>query len=289
MSQNTWGTYNTGLQSFEQFRRQYDLPLVWPAPVSHVTNFIAFLSINNKSSKTATCYIAAINFRCKLYSDINISDLFIVKKMLEGLKRSDARRDPRLPITREILGKILCKLPQICSSFYESALFAAGFSLAYYGYFRVGEITFTKPGQEHQIICTQDVKIIKNGNAKEVQIQLHFSKTDQGGRGTVIVIKDKESNTGPGLVSILEKYLRIRPKTLGPLLCHVNGKALTQYQFSSVLAKALTAAGIDARGYKSHSFRIGAASDASASGISDSEIQAKGRWKSQAYKSYIRI
>jgi uncharacterized Fe-S radical SAM superfamily protein PflX len=79
--------------------------------------FIAFLSLNNKSSKSAACYITAINFRCKFDQNVDISQNFIVKKMLQGMKRS---KDVRLSITFEILDKILKRLPVVCSSPYEA-------------------------------------------------------------------------------------------------------------------------------------------------------------------------
>nr|XP_034307881.1 uncharacterized protein LOC117683135 [Crassostrea gigas] len=74
----------------------------------------------------------------------------------------------------------------------------------------------------------------------------------------------------------------------GPLFCHYSGQPLTRYQFSSVLAKALQVLGINSKYYKSHSFRIGAATMLAQQGLSEQAIQASGRWHSQAYRSYIR-
>jgi hypothetical protein len=65
-------------------------------------------------------------------------------------------------------------------------------------------------------------------------------------------------------------------------------ESLCHDQLVSVLIKALKVLGIDASGYKSHSFRIGAASLAAAQHISNEEIMKLGRWKSNAFKSYIR-
>ena len=51
----------------------------------------------------------------------------------------------------------------------------------------------------------------------------------------------------------------------------------------------LQVAGIDPTFFSGHPFRIGAASTAAAKGIEDSTIQALGRWRSDAFKHYIRI
>ena len=79
-----------------------------------------------------------------------------------------------------------------------------------------------------------------------------------------------------------------RPSINGPLVCHFNGKLMSRYQLVSVLNKALEVLGIDASSYKSHSFRIGAASLTAAQIISNEEIMKLGCWKSNVFKSYIR-
>ena len=48
-------------------------------------------------------------------------------------------------------------------------------------------------------------------------------------------------------------------------------------------------AGLNVKNYKSHSFRIGAATTAWAKGFSEEQIQQMGRWNSEAFKKYIRI
>lgn len=287
LAKNTLISYRTGIQCFENFRVQYGLPVVWPPPVPHITMFIAFLSLNDKSSKTAACYIASINFRCKFSQNFDLSQNFIVKKMLEGMKRANPSKDARLPITLEILNKVLMRLYVVCSSPYETLLFSAAFSLAYYGFLRVGEIVFTKLGEEHKLIRVNDVKIRTLDNCRIIDVHIPFSKTDQAGRGADIRIQGNNTATCP--VLILHRFLLHRPNVPGPLFCHANGNSISRYQFSTVLRKALISAGIASDNFTSHSFRIGAASEASVNGLTDSKIMELGRWKSHAFKSYIRL
>jgi len=47
--------------------------------------------------------------------------------------------------------------------------------------------------------------------------------------------------------------------------------------------------GVDASKFVGHSFRIGAATTASAMGVEDSLIKTLGLWKSSAYLLYVRI
>ena len=55
VAENIKETYRTGLSVFDAFRSEYGLPSVWPPPVSHVTTFIAYLSLNKKAYRTVTC------------------------------------------------------------------------------------------------------------------------------------------------------------------------------------------------------------------------------------------
>jgi hypothetical protein len=56
--------------------------------------------------------------------------------MLEGLRRSNKKKDTRLPISKELLSNLITVLPSVCASDYEAAHFSAAFSVALFGCLR---------------------------------------------------------------------------------------------------------------------------------------------------------
>lgn len=85
-------------------------------------------------------YIYAICYFHKVNGYQDTTKLFIINKLLEGLLRSAwVTKDTRIPISHELFSKIIHSLTHICNSVYESALFLAAFTLAYFGLLRVSE------------------------------------------------------------------------------------------------------------------------------------------------------
>ena len=90
-------------------------------------------------------------------------------------------------------------------------------------------------------------------------------------------------------VSALLRYLSVRPPSPGPLFIQKDGSPLTRQILVRHLHTALRRAGMNHELYNGHSFRIGAATTAAEQGLEDSLIQTLGRWKSEAYRAYIKI
>ena len=133
------------------------------------------------------------------------------------------------------------------------------FALAFFAALRVGEMTIT---------------------AGKSSTNLLLLKLEQA---NIIVYKDKPVCA----VTLLFDYLNARGRNAGPLFCWPNNTATTRSHFAQCLSQALNFSGLDTKLYKSHSFRIGAASWAAAKGMSDAQIRTFGRWKSTAFLRYI--
>ena len=97
-----------------------------------------------------------------------------------------------------------------------------------------------------------------------------------------------EAGTALCLVKNLKSSLKVRPNLPAPLFCHVDGKAVTRNQFPCVLSECIFEASLNTACSKTHSFRIGPATDLAALGLSEAAIKAMGRWSSSAYILYIK-
>lgn len=282
---NTANVYENAISIFEQFRYDYGLARAWPPTLSDLINFLAFLAKSNYSPSTARSYISGISFYLKVSNLHDATNSFIVKKMLSGMQRLSKRCDCRKPITLEILTNIIHILPSIAISSYESALFAAAFTLAFFAFLRVGEFADSGYSKRHAL-CYDDVLI--NCNKNILYVTLHSSKTDQFGHQTKLEISKHDLDLVCPVFNML-RYLRFRPKIDGLLFRHLNSKPLTRYQVSAMLKKAIRYLGLHENDYNTHSFRIGAATSAALMGKSDEEIMKLGRWNSISFKKYIRL
>jgi hypothetical protein len=249
--------------------------------------YTANLSLHQYSYRTAESYLAALSFQCKLRCVDDTTKHFVVSKALEGLKRTAKPKRLRLPITLNILHGILTKLSVVCQNLYEIKLFSAAYTLAFFGFFRVGEITAAGKSDVgvNKIVGINDIAFVDDGKA--VLIHVRFSKADQLGKGATIKLQST-GHLSMCPVLAVKGYLANRPAVSGPLLCHLNCTPLTRYQFSAILKKVLSVLDPQLKDYTSHSFRLGAASSAANRGWSVEKIKESGRWSSDSYKLYVR-
>lgn len=208
--------------------------------------------------------------------------------LLQGARRAKpVKKDQRLPITPLILNKIYATLNQQPQRFDNKLLWAAC-CVGFFGFLRSGEFT-TKQGEQfdpNSHLSIRDISLDSLANPQKVQIHLKRSKTDQWGHGFQVYLGRTDSHLCP--VKALLTYVAARGFKEGPLFINRDGSPFSQQQLITSLRQALTQAGIDCTHYSGHSFRIGAATTASAKGIPETTIQALGRWRSDCYKRYIR-
>jgi Phage integrase family/Phage integrase, N-terminal SAM-like domain len=282
LSDNTKKSYNYYIDNFTEFANSLGLKHHFPPKTNVIAEFIAFLSLNQYSYSTVSGHIAALSYVNKINGLPDNTKHFMIRAMLEGLRKKRKNWDCRQPITGAILGKLICVLKNVCRSKYEVMLFAACFSLAFLALLRISEFALPNKNSKKYVLRYQDIVMGNN------MIRLYFvsSKTDQRGYGTHLDVKIDSQNIQ--YYDHIATYLAYRNKSSVPLFCHFDGSPLTTFQFNYVLKRALKFAGLENTRLKSHSFRIGGATSLFKSGVPISEIKYRGRWQSNAYRSYIR-
>ncbi|KAM4045609.1 uncharacterized protein ACNLHF_009473 isoform 1-T1 [Anomaloglossus baeobatrachus] len=220
----------------------------------------------------------AFNFKLRNWPDVTKS--FLVHQVLKGWRRSDIRIDCRRPISFRLLADLINGAKVLCTSPYESTLFAAAFGTAFFGALRVGELV-PKARGDISGLRRDDIVVCGDG----LRVRLRKSKTDQESRGTWFPLFSISGPVSPGVLA--SSFIAIR--TDGPhFFTHEDGSPLLAGQFLNFLRRILRHLGLPAAEFGTHSFRIGAATEASRAGMQDSDIQRVGRWRSRCFMRYIR-
>lgn len=214
---------------------------------------------------------------------------FLVQKMLKGCHKVGPTVDSRLPITGEILTKIVNALRHTIPDHAQMLLLKALFLIAFHGFFRLGELVITSKIRVDFVIQRSDVRFeVVNNKLKHVQLILRHFKTISLGQPRFITL-ETSNNIHSCPVHALFQYLKHYRHLKGPLFQFLDGCPVSYSFVSRKLCEVIKFIGLDPKQYKGHSFRIGAATHAAQVGFSENAIQNMGRWKSDAVKRYIRI
>lgn len=273
------------IASLNTFRQSLGYNTHGSVSTKQLSEFIAWLSLNKKKSATISAYVAGVSFFHKLQSLPDPANCYLIRKIVSGLRRVHPTADKRLPISYKLLHKLVHCLKSVTNSTYERILYSTAFILSYFGFLRLGEFTANTRNGGGGLAAT-DVSVLRTGGRGKVMIDLRHSKNSQFGRTQTIVLHGVKGPICP--VQAVEHYLAVRPQGGAAFLCHFDKSPLTRHQLQAILRKAATTAGLDSRLYTPHSFRIGAATAAAAAGCSPEQIMEGGRWRSSAYRTYIR-
>lgn len=158
---------------------------------------------------------------------------------------------------------------------------------AFFAALRVGEITISSKQPPQSLLGQQQIFQMRNNLGRVAAFKfvlVNFKHSDPQRPVDIYVYRD----TPVCPVATLLTFIQLRGSAPGPLFCWPDNSPVSRSFFVTCLNQALDFCGLDKSKYKSHSFRIGAASWAAAKGLSDNQIRRFGRWKSNAFLKYIR-
>lgn len=255
-------------------------------PLSNIdlANFIGILFSQNYSPSSIASHVSAISYVHKIMDLPDPGHCFLVRKLLKGCQNISRQCDSRLPITPDILKKILLALNHTVSSSNLRTLLKSFFLLAFNAFLRLGEIAVRDPQYTNLVVQRSDVTLQSSG----VQIVLRHYKNNKDQTPIVLFLKAQTSSKFCPVLHLTQYLAQFRHSS-GPLFQFTNGKPVSSSFVSEQLRSAICFIGLNPKYYKGHSFRIGAATHASNLGYSENAIQKMGRWNSSAIRRYIRF
>ena len=136
LAPSTRASYNIMTDTFEKFcLKYYDKLIIYPSNEKILSCFIAYLFSNDMKPATIYSHVSAISFKHKSMNFADPADSFVIKKILKGVKNLRNSNDTCLPITEEILVKIIGALDCVVSSYFHRTMLKAMFAIAFYAFF----------------------------------------------------------------------------------------------------------------------------------------------------------
>ena len=171
----------------------------------------------------------------------------MIQLALRGYSKMNPSHDTRLPISLPLLEKIISAYDHTQPSMYGRKMTQAMYAMAFFAALRVGEIT-CKPTQPrgNVILLTQIV----------------FMKTREGVVSAIkITLRNyKQSDPAVPVDIFLYREKPVCPFLSGPPFLLARCFANFSHFFFTKASDALRYCNLNVEGYKSHRFRIGAAS-----------------------------
>ena len=236
----------------EFFIRLDEKPPSWE---ERIILFVGYLVETKKKSTTIKCYVSAIKSVLQDDGIMVNHDEVLLKSLTQACRLCNDRVTTRLPIRQSLLMLLLHAIPELFSSpqpyletFYRSMLISA-----YFGLFRVGEITMS----DH-IIRVDDVHV--GMNKQKLMFVLRSSKTHGKDKQPQIVkivgftddstqdkVKHKVLNTFCPF-DIVERYSdmrKLQKNTNEPFFVLQDRTPISANCFRNILKKLLCIVGLD--------------------------------------------
>ena len=292
MAASTKQTYSAGEKRFIAFVKLYrphEGKHLLPASEETLVQFSAYLAKTIKHTSIKNYLAAVRHFHIRNGFPLDCQKMSRLQLVLRGIKRSQGdEKRVRLPITIHHLKLFHMMLAIPVTTHFDSIMFWAAITLAFFGFLRLGELTCNSKFNSDSHLMPEDVVFSNNLQpTTAMSIRIKESKTDPFRVGHTISIGGTHTPLCPVLA--MKQYLAIRQPKSGPLFVNSAGKPLTKQALTLETRKLLSQAGFNASNFAGHSYRIGAATTAATAKLPSWLIKTLGRWSSDCYERYIQL
>lgn len=299
VGQSTRRGYLGSIVAYERFCEYFRLT-PWPATVRTLARFITSKAWGDE-------FIPGGHKRCGRGAMSNIlsglrshhidlgleTEIFkspLLARLLAGVASIFPRepRPPKVPVTRGLLIRLMSPAATAVKSVHDFLTLNAAFTVAWSGFLRLGEFTWTKADMadvntfRKTQLTRRCVSLASEGY---IRLLLPRSKTDKTHQGTTILLTPS-SNETPCPVRALQVLFPLPGHPSGALFSFENGRPFDRGNVSRALGRRLRRLGITTSGITGHSFRKGASQTAFDDGLARNRTMLIGRWTSDAVDRY---
>ena len=285
LAPSTTHQYRHAFQHYQAFCSHRNLT-IFPISEFNLMLFTTYLATFS-SYHNIKLHIAAIkHFATLSHTQIVHPPLPRLYLLIRAIKRKHGKhytKPKRVPVTSTSLQIIYNYLQNSMLPTHDKFMLWAASTTAFFAFLRSSEFVSntTKSYNTDTTLLISDITVTHQG----ATLKIKSSKTDPFRQGCHIKLCNINSLICP--VQALKQYLAIHPFTVGPLFTYADKSFLTRRRLNTFLRSAIPSS--KNAPVSSHSFRIGAATTATAGGIPRWTIQKLGRWNSDCYRTYIQL
>ena len=260
---------------------------LFPASPWHLVEYTTHMLNKGYAAASIATALAAIGYVHKMAGLDDPTATFLVKKAIIGAHRLRNTVDERRPISMDLLHEMIRATESIGLNKYNKSMMKAVLLLMFHGLFRLGELIQSDSRNSQTVIQLNNVRLNQRAN-KFSSMTIRISNFKHNTPSNTIEIKIlSKRNFCP--VNHLISYLTVRGNANGPLFLRQDGAPLTRSVFTTVFRNILQHLKLSPAEYKPHGFRIGGTTHLAELGYEEALIQRMGRWKSNAFRKYIRM
>ena len=304
LAKSTWGVYKTAMGHLGRCQEETGVDMSLPLGQGQVVAFVGWLLCRRGvRGSTVESYLSGLRaVHLAQGHDVPCLRPAVIKSVLTGAKNISAIEDKaglrprRLPVTLDLMKLLKIELVELEESAYFKRMVWAVACLLFFGAFRVHELLALRCDSFDPdfTLLHEDLIIheaVENSvRYKSIQVLLKSPKENRIGNKVIV---DVYENGGPCCpVRAVEKWrqMGVLARVGEPGFLLESGKALTGALLNKVLRQCWSKYVPSEKGFlTSHSFRTGLASMLGSLGFGKEDIQAMGRWSSNAFETYLRL
>jgi site-specific recombinase XerC len=305
LARSTQDTYQVAVNHLERCELDTGVCMSLPFDDKKVMEFMGWMENRGLRSRSMATYLSGVRafHIASGYKDPFLRDP-MVKLILKGQENFDRLQDRlegkagKLPVTLNVMKLLKKNLVKAAWSELEKRIFWAVAAVAWSGSFRIHELCSRKAA-EFDIQTTllwEDISFgeveLAGERIEAVSMHVKSPKVDRVGAGDKIQVFELGNFMCP--VAAMRKWMersKLKQEEKMPVFRMESGVLMTGAEMNRRLkmltreVDSLVPGGV----IKSHSFRSGVPSEMAKAGQDAEAIQAVGRWKSDAYKAYVKL